>query len=133
MRFALEKTVKQALPYVADAGAVSFAAIAVFALVVAVAEFSSPGSVSGVVAPQAIIAWLAVSGAFALVAPSEKRSKASRTAFAVFGALAAGFAFWSAWYYFSPVPELRGRLAAFAALVVGLLFAAAALPAPEDV
>ncbi|HTK04246.1 MAG TPA: hypothetical protein VL500_01580 [Candidatus Eisenbacteria bacterium] len=133
MRFALEKTVKQALPYVADAGAVAYVTIAVFALVVAVAEFSSPGLVSGVVAPQTIVACLALAGAFALVAPSEGRSRASSLAFAAIGVAGAAFAFWSAWYYFSPVPDMRGRLAAFAAIVVGLLFAAGAMPAPKDV
>ena len=128
-----EKALKIALPYVADTGAVAYVAIALFALVVAIAEFTSPGLVSGVVAPQAIIACLAVAGALSLVAPSEGRSKASKVTFALFGIAAAAFAFWSAWYYFSPVPDLRGRLAVFAAMVVGLLFAAGAMPAPEDV
>ena len=48
-------------------------------------------------------------------------------------AIAAAFAFWAAWYYFSPVPAVRGRLAAAIGLVVGLLFAASATTVPEEV
>ncbi|HTM68948.1 MAG TPA: hypothetical protein VL426_06660 [Candidatus Binatia bacterium] len=125
---------KNALPYVADAGAAAYAAIALFALAVAAAEFTNPGSASGAVAPQTLVVLLAAAGAFALVDVRGGRPGRKRLAFfAALGLVAAAVAFWSAWDYFGPVPALRGRLAAYTAAVVGLLFAASASPAPEDV
>lgn len=125
---------RKALPYVADAGAAAYAAVALFALAVAAAEFIDPGSASGVVAPQTLVALLAAAGALALVDVSAERPSRGRAAsFVALGAIAVVVAFWSSWDYFSPVPDLRARLAAFTAAVVGLLFAAARSPAPEDV
>lgn len=125
---------KTALPYVADVGAVAYVTVSAFALVVVVAEFFSPGLVASVVAPQALVAGMLVCGALALLDVSPKQS--SRTGAVIYvllGAGAAAFAFWAAWYYFSPVPAVRGRLAAAIGLVIGLLFAASATPVPEEV
>lgn len=129
-----EKALRNALPYVADAGAAAYAAVAVFALAVAAAEFMSPGSASGAIAPQTLVICLAVAGALALADVSGDRPKGKRLAFfAALGVAATAVAFWAAWDYFSPVPGMRERLAGFTAAVVGLLFAASASPAPEDV
>lgn len=128
------KTWEHVAPYVADAGTVAFVAVAGFSLTVAAAEFFSPGLVASAVAPQAIVAALLVTGALSLADASPRaRDRRQKTLFALAGAAASAFAFWAAWYYFSPVPEARWRLAALIAGVVGLLFAGAAAPLPEDV
>lgn len=125
---------RKSLPYVSDAGTAAFVAAAGFSLTVAVAEFFSPGLVASAVAPQAVVVLLLVTGALALADGSPKaRSRRQKALFALAGAAAAAFAFWAAWYYFSSVPEARWRLAALIAGVVGLLFAGASAPLPEDV
>ncbi len=131
---AVKKGAAVVLPYAADAGMAAFVAAAAFALAVAAAEFLSPGLVSSAVAPQALVVMLLATGALALADVSRKpRNRRQKAVFAVVGAIAAAFAFWASWYYFSPVPEARWRLAALIAGVVGLLFAGAAAPLPEDV
>ncbi len=131
---ALRKGLRSVLPYVADAGTVAFVAAAGFALTVAAAEFFSPGLVASAVAPQAVVVLLLATGALSLVDVSPKpRSRRQQALFAAAGLAAAVFAFWASWYYFGPVPEARWRLSAFIAGVVGLLFAGASAPLPEDI
>ena len=121
-------------PYAADLGAVAYVTVSAFALVVVVAEFFSPGLVASVVAPQALVAGMLVCGALALLDVSPKpSSRIGSIVYVLLGTGAAAFAFWAAWYYFSPVPAVRGRLAAAIGLVVGLLFAASATTVPEEV
>lgn len=125
----LKKTV---LPYVADAGGVAYTAIAAFVLAVGALEFASPGAAVSAVAPQVLVASAIAAGAVALLDISVPR-KPHRLVWMIVTAVAAGVAFWAAWYYFSSVPEARARLAAAIAFAVALLFAAAASPPPDHV
>lgn len=121
-------------PYVAELGAVSYVAVSSLALIVVVVEFFSPGLVASAVAPQALVASMLVCGALALVhVPERAPTRLGSALHALVGAAFVAFAFWAAWYYFSPVPEVRGRLAAAIGLVVGFLFASTATRVPESV
>jgi hypothetical protein len=128
------KALQHVLPYVADAGAVAYVAVAAFAFVVVVAEFFSPGLVASAVAPQSLVAAMLVCGALSLAHVASKPPSRVRIAsYALVGAASVAFAFWASWYYFSPVPDVRGRLAAAIGLIVGLVFASAATRVPEGV
>ncbi|MEY4745019.1 MAG: hypothetical protein RL272_964 [Candidatus Parcubacteria bacterium] len=134
LRISSPKALKAALPYVADAGTVAFVAAAGFALVVAAVEFFRPGLVASAVAPQTLVVMMLATGAAALADVSPRpRSRRQKAAFAAAGIAGTAFAFWASWYYFSPVPDARPWLASSIAAVIGLLFAGASAPPPEDV
>lgn len=131
--------------HLAEVGRAILPCVALFAGTVILLEFFRPGITANAVAPQ-LLAAVAVAGLLlALLAPYEFTGSAQAAArrrsaatmlglagYALLAVAASGFAFWGAWYYFSPLPEVRGWLTAGIGLAVTMLLAACALPVPDD-
>lgn len=132
MRAFTAKMMRTAIPYVADLGVTAYLAVLAVSVTVTAAEFLLPGSAVNVIAPQALLVAGVITGGIALGAETpQKRSLRMRIAYAALGLASSVLAFFSAWYYFASVPDVRARLATAIALVVGMLFVSAS-KAPND-
>lgn len=125
------------LAHLAEFGLVGLPCVALFTATVVVLEFFRPGITASAVAPQVIAVVAAVGLVLALFATHDEGGKPRRSwpamiGYALVSVATAGFAFWGASYYFTPVPEARGWLTAAIGGTITLLLAACAFKLPED-